>query len=70
MHSGTGAELTQWNQVINYAVEPAPLGERISIAKTGNSWKILRTKDGVQGNWTGDFKTAEEALASVQREFD
>jgi hypothetical protein len=70
MHSGTVADLSKWTHVTKYEVEPLPLGERASIAKIGTSWKILRTKSGVQSDWAGDFRTAEEALASLQNELD
>jgi hypothetical protein len=54
-----------------YEVDGLPLGERASIAEDGVShrWQILRTKDGVQGNWTGDYETAVDALAALQEEF-
>jgi hypothetical protein len=31
-------------------------------------WQILRVRDDVQGEWTGDYRSAEEALASLERE--
>jgi hypothetical protein len=32
----------------------------------GSRWQILRTHDGIQGHWTGEYNTAEEALEAVQ----
>jgi hypothetical protein len=34
------------------------------------SWQILRIKNGVQGDWTGAYNKAADALAALQREFD
>lgn len=70
MHSGEGPNLRNWTEVIAYEVEPLPPGERASIAKHHHTWQILRTRNGVQGDWTGGYKTAEDALASLQKEFD
>jgi hypothetical protein len=30
----------------------------------------MRIKNGVQGDWTGAYKKAADALATLQREFD
>jgi len=34
------------------------------------SWQFRVVKNGVHGNWTGDYKTAQEALATLQKECD
>ena len=48
-------------------------GEEAWIANFGSShhetWRILRTKDGVKGDWTGTYKSAENALAVLRKEF-
>lgn len=38
------------------------LGSRRSI----HTWQILRVTDGVQGHWTGAYKSAEDALATLK----
>ena len=60
--------------VIQFTVQGLPAGQEAHIANmgghAGESWKILRIKDGVQGEWTGAYKKAVDALAAVKREFD
>jgi len=51
------------------------LDSRLDIQLQLLRWKacarrILRTKNGIQGSWTGDYETAEEALAVLQKEYD
>jgi len=36
----------------------------------GLRWKILRMNDAIQGSWMGDYETAEEALAVLQKEYE
>jgi hypothetical protein len=43
--------------------------EKTWIAKFGTSWRILRAKDGSQGVWAGDYKTADEAFGAAEREY-
>jgi hypothetical protein len=56
--------------VYRYGVEPFMPGEEIDIADFGgpnhSDWQILRVKDGVIGDWVGNFATVEEALAMIQ----
>jgi hypothetical protein len=58
--------------VNKWAVEPLPHGSEITIANfdgpNAASWRILRTNSGVMGEWTGNYKTADEALEVVQNE--
>jgi hypothetical protein len=61
--------------VIQYSVVGMPQGQEASIANWQAShseaiWKILRVKAGAQSDWTGTYKTAEEALAVLQKEID
>ena len=58
---------------IGYVVESMPAAQRAFISNFGvpsrpdtAQWKILRIQQGVQGDWNGDFATADEALASLQ----
>ena len=53
-----------------YQVQGLPDGEEADIAEFNNFWKILKVKDGVQGEWAGVYATADEALAALQKEYD
>ncbi len=57
-----------------YEVEGLPKGQEASIANFGRGnqphWKIMRTINGVQGNWSGKHETATHALAALQREVE
>ena len=57
-------------QAYRYRVEGMPSGEEAIILESDEGWRILRTKNGVQGDWPGEYKTADEALAALQKEFD
>jgi hypothetical protein len=54
-----------------YDVCGLPNGDRASIAENVKSrrWQIFRTKDDATGDWTGDYETAEHALAVLQKEY-
>jgi hypothetical protein len=54
-----------------YDVCGLPTGERASVAENAKSrrWQILRTKDAATGDWTGDYETAQDALAVLQKEY-
>lgn len=57
-----------------FPVRGLPDGEEAWIANFGShpheSWRILRAKNGVQSEWTGDYTSAEEALSAFQKQFD
>jgi hypothetical protein len=55
-----------------YEVDGLPVGERALVGERASShrWEILRNKDGAKGEWTGDYKSAEDALAALQKEFE
>lgn len=62
-------------KVFLYEVEGLPEGQRISIKNTRASvkepvWEIGCHIAGQETKWTGAFKTAEDALAQLQREID
>lgn len=40
-------------------------GEHAWIARFGQRWKVLRRKEGVQGNWEGDYASLDEARAGL-----
>ena len=55
-----------------YQVDGLPRGERALVGERAGShrWEILRNKDGEKGDWTGDYNSAEDALAALQKEFE
>jgi len=68
---GSGFARPEDLSVFQYMVEGLPSGQEASIAKMkGSHWHVLRRHGGVQGPWTGDYETAEEALAALQREVE
>jgi hypothetical protein len=52
-----------------YEVQGLPDDSRASIADFSGTWKILRLGDN-PGNWTGQYSSAREALAALQKEMD
>jgi hypothetical protein len=58
----------------HYKVGGMPPGQEASIANRGSrhrdSWRIFRVKDGDDSGWSGDYKSAGDALAALQNEFD
>jgi hypothetical protein len=67
--SGEGSDSSEWTHIYQYEVLGLPMEQRATIAEMeGRKWKTLRTEDGVQGSWTGEYETAEDALAALQRE--
>jgi len=62
-------------EVIGYQVGGMPDGKSARIANYGapnrNDWRILRINaDNTQGDWTGEYQSAEAALAVLQKDFD
>lgn len=57
-------------KVVQHEVQGMPAGQRALIGESNRKWKILRTKDGVTGDWEGEYSTAEEALAALENEID
>jgi hypothetical protein len=61
-------------QVTGYHVGGMPEGKTARIANFGapnqNDWRIMRTNaDNTQSGWTGSYKSVEDALAELQRDF-
>jgi hypothetical protein len=51
-----------------YEVVGLPKGHEVLIARFGDVWKVLRIDRGItQGVWTGNFASAEAALASLEQ---
>jgi hypothetical protein len=60
--------------IIQYRVGGLPPEERAFIANFGafpceDSWRVFRTKRGIDPRWNGDYKTADDALAALQIEY-
>ena len=55
--------------VLEYRVLGMPIQQKALIASFGGRygyrWKLLRVKDGVSGDWTGNHDTPEQALAQL-----
>jgi len=59
--------------IIGYRVGGMPNGTTARIANFGapnrNDWRIMRiNSDNTQGDWTGHYASAEEALAALQQD--
>jgi hypothetical protein len=58
-------------RVIEYRIEGPSPDDEAFIANFGSrnhdSWKVLRVKDGADGDWTGDYGSADEAFAVLQQ---
>ncbi len=58
--------------VWKYAVDGTPEEIEARIRNRGNErnpeWQFFYWKDDVSTGWTGDYKTAEEALAALETE--
>jgi hypothetical protein len=69
---GEGLNLTKNRQITQYEVVGLPPGEQAWIANFGapyrHNWKTLRATGEVQSDWTGDYRSAAEALAVLQKE--
>lgn len=54
--------------IFGYDVGGLPPGEHAKIAFVNYAWRILRWNDEWHGNWTGNYPTAEVALAALRQE--
>ena len=66
MHSFEGPNLNNNRKAFAFRVIGLPEREQVRIAEFRHSWKVLRTTDGVSGEWSGRFRSVDEALASIQ----
>jgi hypothetical protein len=64
-HIGSGTDLRNWDKVYQYEVVGLPRGEEAWIAEFNHRWKILRSTNGITGNWSGDYETSEVALKAL-----
>ena len=51
-----------------YSVAGLPPGENAQIALLDGYWRILRWNDEWHGNWSGEYPSAEAALAELQKD--
>jgi hypothetical protein len=60
--------------IFQFSVQGLPAGQEAHIANLGShskeAWRIMRIRDGVQGEWAGEYKKAADALAAIQQEFE
>ncbi len=67
MHFFEGPNLNNNRRAFAFKVIGLPEREQARIAEfRHHRWKVLRTTDGVSGKWSGRFRSADEALASLQ----
>lgn len=53
---------------IAYEIFGLPSGQEAWIADINYSWQILRAIDGVYGDWSGEYRTVDDALAALSLE--
>ncbi len=71
---GGGSSLASEKSIL-YLVGGMPDGDWASIANSspvvGTDWQIKRrSADSSEGEWTGHYESAEDALAALQSEID
>ncbi len=64
--SGEGPCLAEHRKPIGFEVLGLPESQRAWLATDSHRWQVLQATKGVMGEWSGQFKSAEEALASLQ----
>jgi hypothetical protein len=64
--SGSGADMREWKHIFQYEVKGLPEGEEAWIAEFNHRWRILRRTNELQEGWTGDYKSADDALAALK----
>jgi hypothetical protein len=55
---------------VAYDVSGLPPELAVEIAEIDQRWQLMVVRDGFAGEWEGDFDSADEALAALQREID
>jgi hypothetical protein len=51
-----------------YEVAGLPPDLAVEIAEMHGCWQLLVVRDGMRGEWQGDFESADAALAAIERE--
>jgi hypothetical protein len=62
--------MRNWRDIFEYVVIGLPACEEAWIARIHGAWRILRSTNGVQGEWAGEYETAQQALAALEKELD
>ena len=60
--------LQRGDQPTAYDVAGLPPDLAIEIAEMDGRWQLLVVRDGMAGDWQGDFESADAALAAIARE--
>jgi len=66
MWAGEGPSLATNRKPIGFEVFGLPELQRAWVATDSHIWQVLRAANGVYGEWSGRYKSSEEALASLQ----
>jgi len=64
-HSFDGPNLNNNREAFFFRVEGLPRGQEAQIRKSYNRWQTRRAVDEVWSDWSGEFSSGEEALASL-----
>ena len=64
-------QIAEGGEVFQYRVGGLPPGEEAFIAEYPHKgWEILRSSDGIQGEWHGCYATADAALKALEQEMN
>jgi hypothetical protein len=66
IRQGTGQSLPE-GEIIGYEVAGLPDHEKAYIRKAGQTWQIVRVRNGTQSAWPGEFDSAEDAKIALER---
>ena len=53
-----------------YDVHGLPHDLAVEIAEIDQRWQLMVVRDGIASGWQGDFDSAEEAIAVLERELE
>ncbi len=64
-HSFDGPNINNNRKSFFFEVDGLPEGQQAQILERYHRWQTRRAIDGVWGEWSGQYGSAEEALASL-----
>jgi hypothetical protein len=64
-HSFDGPNIYNNREAFLFAVDGLPNDQEAQIRKSRNRWQTRRVIERVWSDWSGEFASAEEALASL-----
>ncbi len=64
-HSFDGPNIHNNRKAFFFAVDGLPEGQQAQIIKSYQRWQTRRAIDRIWGEWSGQYGSAEEALASL-----